>query len=1495
MGGRVTALAAVLGTVVALVTPALPPAAAAMQQSGIVSDNPANWTPNVLDGSVEALVQVGNRIIAGGIFTQVQAADSTGPILARSNIFAFDAATGAIDTSFAPVFDDEVTAIAASPDGQSLYVGGAFSTVNGAAARKVAKISATTGVKDPTYSGGANGRVNDLVLSRGRLIIAGQFSSVKTVARAEVASLDPTTGDVTGDIGNTFAGIHNPTARGGAQASAITKFAVDPAGNKLVAIGNFTSVDGVARDQVAMLDISTSTSTLANWYTTQYTSRCSNTFTTYMRDLDISPDGSYVVISTTGAYNGSTSGCDVISRYEMNATGTNLQSTWRDYTGGDTTYAVAITGTAVYVGGHMRWLNNAFAADTAGAGAVPREGIASLDPASGLPFSWNPGRERGVGVFDILATPAGVWIGDDTARVANERRERLAFFPLAAGTTPPPNTTGTLPTDAYLLGGNDPSVLYRVNAGGPELPSADDGPNWLADSTATPSPLHTTGSTATTYTTNVAVDATVPNTAADKPPVTIFNAMRSDPNGGNDMQWSIPETTGLPLTVRLYFANRTGSTRTLNVNIDGSLTARLTNFTLPTTGTMRSFDITSDGIVNINFSRVSTDPQVSGIEILNRNLTATGGAAAAQIRNQPFDGSALSGTMTTTAGTEPWGQARGAFVVDGTLYTGFANGTLTARSYNGVTYGTPSTIDLLLGSFAADLPNVTGMFYDSGRIYFTLANDTNLYYRFFTPQSGIVGTVRNAVATGTSLTSMAPQRVAGIFNSGSTVYFADKASGALFAIPFASGVVSGTAASVNSAIDWRARGLFVRSGLLPNIPPTSNATWTGCVLNVCSFDGTGSTDSDGSIVSYAWDFGDGGTSSDSAPSHAYPQGGDYTATLTVTDDRGDSRSDTVDLTAGDAANQAPTAAFTSSCVNRACTFDASGSSDPDGTVASYTWDFGDGGTGTGVTPTHVYASGGTDTVSLVVTDNDATDSAAVTHDVVPTDPPASTIGFRGSATSSSNSTIQRVTEPAAVAAGDTLLLFATSNTATSVATPPTDWTLVGTRMSSTDTQTLLYSKVASAADAGSQPTIVYSATTKAVVTLLAYSGTAANPIQALASAGETVNRATHTTPAVTVPTDGSWVVSYWADKSSATTGWSLPVGELQRGAAAATGSGHVTSASSDRGESLPAGPAGALTATADSSSAKATMWSVVLKPANAPNEAPFAAFTTSCTHLACTVDGSTSFDADGAVASYAWDFGDGGSDTGATAAHTFGSAGTHTISLTVTDNQGLASTAVTHDVVVVAAPQVGFRGSAVTAANAVTQRVTIPSSVQAGDALLLFVTTNSLNAVSTPPAGWALAGSQQSGTDTRTLLYTKVAVATDASTVQSIAFAAATKADLTMLAYSGTSPDPFQVILSAGETVNRSSHTTPDVSVPTDGSWVVSYWADKSSATTSWTDPPLQVRRSTSIGIGTGRITSLATDFGTASAAGPTVGSTATADSASAKATMWSVVIQAAS
>jgi len=166
-----------------------------------------------------------------------------------------------------------------------------------------------------------------------------------------------------------------------------------------------------------------------------------------------------------------------------------------------------------------------------------------------------------------------------------------------------------------------------------------------------------------------------------------------------------------------------------------------------------------------------------------------------------------------------------------------------------------------------------------------------------------------------------------------------------------------------------------------NDPPTASFT-SSCADLSCDFDGSGSSDSDGTIESYAWDFGDGTTGSGVTTSHTYDAGGDFTVTLTVTDDAGATDSQSQTITVSDGTKDPPVASYTFACTDLTCDFDGSDSTDSDGTIESYAWDFGDGTTGSGVTTTHTYDAGGDFTVTLTVTDDGgASDSDSQTVSV----------------------------------------------------------------------------------------------------------------------------------------------------------------------------------------------------------------------------------------------------------------------------------------------------------------------------------------------------------------------------------------------------------------------------------------------------------------------------------------------------------------------------------
>ncbi|SFT73857.1 PKD domain-containing protein [Actinopolyspora lacussalsi subsp. righensis] len=148
---------------------------------------------------------------------------------------------------------------------------------------------------------------------------------------------------------------------------------------------------------------------------------------------------------------------------------------------------------------------------------------------------------------------------------------------------------------------------------------------------------------------------------------------------------------------------------------------------------------------------------------------------------------------------------------------------------------------------------------------------------------------------------------------------------------------------------------------------------------VCSFDASATRDPDGSVRSYEWTFGDGATGTGVRPSHSYAEAGEYRVTLTVTDDAGntDEVTKTVDVGTPPGAGEPPSASFIVNCDYGECSFDAGESTDPDGDIVEYGWNFGDGDSGSGVTTDHAYpAATDSYTVELTVTDgNGHSDSA----------------------------------------------------------------------------------------------------------------------------------------------------------------------------------------------------------------------------------------------------------------------------------------------------------------------------------------------------------------------------------------------------------------------------------------------------------------------------------------------------------------------------------------
>ncbi len=443
----VVALAIASGLVVGTGAPA--PAG----QSVVVSPTPEAKHPRVLDGRIYSIANSGSKVLVGGTFTRERNGKAGSPDFLQPRLFRFDSGTGQIDQAFRPVINGDVEAVTYTADGTSILIAGDFTTVNGQKAARIAKLR-LDGSLDTSFKATAGARVKDFALLGNRLILGGEFGKINGTPMRGLAAINP----ATGALDTSF---NLPISASRDQYSPyVQELDVAPNGKWLVIGGNFGQVGSSERHQVAVIDLSGSSPTVAPWATDRYEGQCSPSYNdTYIRGVDISPDSTFFVVNTTGAYHGYETLCDTTSRWEMPPvlTGSGLQPTWVNQTGGDTYWAVEITESVVYVGGHMRWSNNPRPSprgDNDGPGSVSRAGIAALDPYSGVPLSWNPGRDRGRGVEALHATDDYLMVGSDTAYFAGVLRQRLAMLPVAGGWVNPVPKDIPLPVKLFYTTGS---------------------------------------------------------------------------------------------------------------------------------------------------------------------------------------------------------------------------------------------------------------------------------------------------------------------------------------------------------------------------------------------------------------------------------------------------------------------------------------------------------------------------------------------------------------------------------------------------------------------------------------------------------------------------------------------------------------------------------------------------------------------------------------------------------------------------------------------------------------------------------------------------------------------------------------------------------------------------------------------------------------------------------------------------------------------------------
>jgi hypothetical protein len=800
-----------------------------------------------IDGVVWSQTLVGNTVYAVGSFTKARppgAAVGAATEVTRGNILAYNITTGNLITSFDHTLDAQGLRVVASPDGSKIYVGGDFTTVDGQPRDHIAAFSTATGALDPNFHPDVSNSVRAIATDGTTVYYGGNFFNVDGRTRTRLAASDAATGAL------------SLTWKPSADDDTVYALALSPDDTRVIVGGRFQQLN--AQTHIGVGAVDTVTGASAPWSSTPIPAKSGTNFS-YVTDLQVQGDTVYAGDDGEGGH-------WFDGRWAANVNTGAL--VWLDNCYG-ATYSVVPIGQVLYSVSHAH--------DCTSLGAFPQpttsawhRGLAETTYPTGTDQSpagsnssyshqpiptllhWFPTLSPGTytgqdqAAWSVVGNASYVAVAGEFPRVegrAQQGLQRYAIKSIAPNKFGPEAGALTAPTTVALTGGKI-RVAWKAT--------------WDHDNNNLKYEVLRDGATTPLYSTNLA-----------------------------STFWILP---------RLGFVDATaasGSTHTYTVKVtDPEGNSILSPASSPVTaGTVTpspyADKVVSDGATDL--WRLGEPSGTVAYDYAGGNdLTLASGVTrnvAGAISGDPDKATTFAGN-TNGRGVTPAIPTPGNLSLEAWVKTSSISGGKI------IGYG-----DKTSGSSAAD----------DRHLYIT--NNGTIVFGVYpnvvkTVQSGtgynnnkwhhIVGTLDGSAGiklyvdghlVGSDATAKSGQSYSGYWRVGgdnlagwpsapSSLYL----NGSIDDVAVYSKAL--TAAQVTNHY-----GLGTGT-VTPNSPPTAAFTPT-CTWLDCTFDSSASTDTDGTVASYAWDFGDGKTGTGPSPAHSYALAGDYTVKLTVTDNQGD--------------------------------------------------------------------------------------------------------------------------------------------------------------------------------------------------------------------------------------------------------------------------------------------------------------------------------------------------------------------------------------------------------------------------------------------------------------------------------------------------------------------------------------------------------------------------------------------------------------------------------